>query len=109
MSEILALSGVAQAALIRNRKISSQELIRLHLDQIAEINPQINAVVEVLPPSVPRPGPLNGVPFSIKDSIEVEGTVCTAGTIGYRNAPKSTRDATLVARLRAAGAVPIAK
>ena len=109
MNEILALSGVAQAALIRNRKISSQELIRLHLDRIAEVNPQINAVVEVLPPSVPRPGPLSGVPFSIKDSIEVEGTVCTAGTLGYRNAPKSTRDATLVARLRAAGAVPIAK
>jgi amidase len=109
MNEILALSGVAQAALIRNRKISSQELIRLHLDRIAEVNPQINAVVEVLPPSIPRPGPLSGVPFSIKDSIEVEGTVCTAGTLGYRNAPKSTRDATLVARLRAAGAVPIAK
>jgi amidase len=109
MNEVLALSGVAQAALIRNRKISREELIRLHLERIAEINPQINAVVEVLPPFAPAPGPLSGVPFSIKDSIEVEGTVCTAGTIGYRNAPKSVRDATLVARLRAAGAVPIAK
>ncbi|MGA3187979.1 MAG: amidase [Bryobacteraceae bacterium] len=109
MNEILALSGVAQAALIRNRKISSEELIRLHLDRIAEVNPEINAVVEILPPSVPRPGPLSGVPFSVKDSIEVEGTVCSAGTLGYRNAPKSTRDATLVARLRAAGAVPIAR
>src|ERR1700721_4022008 len=59
--------------------------------------------------SAPKPGPLSGVPFSSKDSIEVEGTVCSAGTLGYRNAPKSTRDATLVARLRAAGAVPIAR
>ena len=63
----------------------------------------------MLPFSEPRPGPFHGVPFSIKDSIEVEGTVCSAGTLGYRNAPKSTRDATLVARLRAAGAVPIAR
>jgi amidase len=109
MNEILALSGVAQAALIRNKTISSEELIRLHLERIAEVNPGINAVVEVLPPSAPRPGPLSGVPFSVKDSIEVDGTVCSAGTWGYRKAPKSTRDATLVARLRAAGAVPIAR
>src|ERR1700721_2388580 len=59
--------------------------------------------------SAPKPGPLSGVPFSIKDSIEVAGTVCSAGTLGYRNAPKSTRDATLVARLRAAGAIPVAR
>jgi amidase len=109
MNEILALSGVAQAALIRDRKISSEELFQMHLDWIAEVNPAINAVIEVLPKSAARPGPLSGVPFSIKDSIEVEGTVCTAGTLGYRNRPKSRRDATLVARLRAAGAIPIAK
>jgi len=109
MNEILALSGVRQAALIRNRKISPEELFRLHLERIAEVNPGINAIVELMPPSAPRPGPLSGVPFSIKDSIEVAGTICSAGTWGYRNAPKSTRDATLVARLRAAGAVPIAR
>lgn len=109
MNEILALSGVAQAALIRERKISGRELFRLHLDRIAEVNPRINAVVDVLPETAPVPGPFHGVPFSIKDSIEVAGTVCSAGTLGYRNAPKSIRDATLVARLRAAGAVPIAR
>src|SRR5262249_53712989 len=50
-----------------------------------------------------------GVPFSIKDSIEVEGTVCSAGTLGYRNSPLSLRDAAVVARLRAAGAIPLAR
>lgn len=103
---ITSLSGVAQAALIRNRKISPEELFQLHL---AEIDPHLNAVVEILPFSQPQPGPFCGVPFSVKDSIEVEGTVCTAGTLGYRNAPKSKRDATLVARLRSAGAIPIAR
>ncbi len=109
MNEILALSGVAQAALIRNRKISPEELFQLYVERIAEVNPAINAVVELMQYSAPKPGPLSGVPFSIKDSIEVAGTVCSAGTLGYRNAPKSTRDATLVARLRAAGAIPVAR
>jgi len=49
------------------------------------------------------------VPFSIKDSIEVEGTVCSAGTLGFRNRARSKKDATLVARLRDAGAIPIAR
>ncbi len=53
--------------------------------------------------------PIDGIPFSVKDSIEVAGCVCTAGTIGRRHAPPSGRDATLVARLRAAGAIPIAR
>jgi amidase len=109
MNEILALSGVAQAALIRNRKISPEELFQLHVERIAEVNPAINAVIELMPFSTPKAGPLSGVPFSIKDSIEVAGTVCSAGTLGYRNAPRSTRDATLVARLRATGAVPVAR
>ena len=110
MNEILALSGVAQAeADSRRRKISPEELFRLHVERIEEVNPSINAVVELVPFSAPQDGPFAGVPFSVKGSIEVEGTVCSAGTLGYRNAPKSTRDATLVARMRAAGAVPIAR
>src|SRR5258708_5162253 len=109
MNEILKLSGLAQAAMIHQRKISPHQLFRLHLDRIAQINPTINAVIEVMPESAPLPGPFSGVPFSIKDSIEVEGTVCSAGTLGYKNATPSTRDATLVARLRSAGAVPVAR
>jgi amidase len=115
MNDILSLSGVAQAAFIRNRQISSEELVRAHLERIEAVNPRINAVIEVLAESAletsrnPVPGPLSGVPFSIKDSIEVAGTVCSAGTLGYRNAPRSKRDATLVGRLRAAGAIPIAR
>jgi amidase len=53
--------------------------------------------------------PFQGVPFSIKDSLELEGTVCTAGTAGRRDAAPSAEDAAVVARLRRAGAIPIAK
>ena len=119
MDGILALSAVAQARLIRERRIGAVELVQAHLRQIAAVNPRINAVTEVLAERAmaearaadrarPR-GPLHGVPFSIKDSIELAGTVSTAGTIGRRGAAPSTADATLVARLRNGGAIPIAK
>src|SRR5260221_11652846 len=75
MNQILALSGVAQAALIRDRRISPEELFQLHLDRIAAVNPAINAVVELLPRSMAAACPLHCVPFTINDSIEVEWTV----------------------------------
>ena len=53
--------------------------------------------------------PLHGVPFSIKDSIDLEGRTTTAGTIGRKHALPALQDATLVQRLRSAGAIPIAK
>jgi amidase len=98
-------------------------LVAAHLDRISSVDPQIHATVEVLAhqalaeaDSADRAlargeplGPLHGVPFSIKDSIELAGTVCTAGTLGRSGAAPSTEDATLVARLRRAGGIPIAK
>ena len=123
MNEILSLSGLAQGRMIREGAISSAELVEAHFEQIDRVNPALNAVVEVLHDTARREAqladrrrrtgqvlsPFDGVPFSVKDSIEVVGTVCTAGTMGFRDAARSVRDATLVARLRAAGAIPIAR
>jgi amidase len=119
MTEILCLSAIEQARLIREREISATELIGAHLDRIAEVNPAINAAIDIFADRAkaeatfadrsPSAGRLHGVPFSVKDSIEIAGTVCTAGTVGRRNAAVSEKDATLVARLRNAGAIPIAK
>lgn len=123
MNELLRLSATQQANLIRQRSISSLELMQAQLDRIAAVNPRINAAVEIFADraiaearaaddAIARNqarGPLHGVPFSIKDSIELAGTVCTAGTLGRTQARPSTEDATLVRRLRAAGAIPIAK
>ena len=111
------------AKMIRQRKISSTELVNEHIARIQEVNPLINAVVEILADSALRDaraadarltagefcGALHGVPISIKDSIDVQGTKCTAGTLGRKNAGPAKQDATLVHRLRAAGAIPIAK
>ena len=74
------------------------------MEQIRKINPELNAVVELLADS-----PLAGVPFSVKDSIDVQGVKTTAGTLGRRNAAPAQEDATVVRRLRAAAGVPIAK
>jgi amidase len=123
MTDVCSLSGSAQARLILSGEISATELVEAHLRRIEQVNPCLNAVAEVLEETARRsaarvdrqraqgnPLPtLAGVPFSIKDSIEVEGTVCTAGTLGRKSAAPSIRDATVVARLRAAGAIPIAR
>ena len=123
MDEILSFSATHQARLVRRRSISSVELVQAHLERIAAVNPRIHAVIEVLAaPALAaaraadealargtEAGPLCGVPFSVKDSIELSGAVCTAGTVGRRGAPPSREDATLVARLREAGAIPIAR
>jgi len=111
------------AKLIRNREVSSFELVSAHLDRIQQVNPAVNAVTDLLADSALRQaeaadrmlasggecGPLHGVPFSIKDSIDVEGRTTTAGTTGRKNAPPALKDATLVHRLRYAGGIPIAK
>jgi amidase len=113
MNELLTYSARRQAQLVRDRKVSPTELFEAHLEQIARVNPAVNAVVEVLTGN-PQPlpdgaAPLQGVPFSVKDSIEIAGRPCTAGTLGRKEAPPSDADAELVARLRAAGAVPVAR
>ncbi len=123
MTGVCSLSGIAQSRLIRSGEVSATELVETHLQRIAKVNPCLNAVAEVLEETALESAarvdrersqgnplaPLAGVPFSIKDSIEVQGTVCTAGTLGRKSAAASIRDATVVARLRAAGAIPIAR
>jgi amidase len=123
MNELLSYSATELASLVRRRQVSSRELIAAHLARISEIEPKLHATVEILDETAVKQaeaadaalargeaaGPLHGVPFSIKDSIEVAGTVCTAGTLGRKGAAPSAEDATLVARLRAAGGIPIAR
>ena len=53
-------------------------------------------------------GPLHGLPFTIKDSLDTAGVVTTAGTIGWANRV-ADHDATVVARLKAAGGILIGK
>lgn len=114
------LSAAAQADAVRTGDISAVELIDSHLDRIAEINPQVNAVTQLMAERAREAaartdrrraagealGPLAGVPFTVKETTPVEGVPTTFGAERFR-ALVAHADAPPVARLRAAGAIPI--
>lgn len=118
MSDLCFLPAVSMATQIRQKKLSPVELADAHLARIDKLNPRLNAYVHVDPERVRREahaaenpvmsgealGPLHGVPVSIKSCIEVAGYRCEAGT-RLRQGFIAARDAPLVARLRAAGAI----
>jgi amidase len=118
MSDLIFLSAVLMAEQVRKKKISPVELADAHLAQIERLNPKLNAFVHVDAERARRAaqdaekavmhektlGPLHGVPISIKSSVAVEGMLCESGT-RLRAGFTPTRDAPLVARLRAAGAI----
>ncbi|MDB5294536.1 MAG: hypothetical protein JWO31_519 [Phycisphaerales bacterium] len=119
---IYYLDATALAAAIRAKRLSSKEVVRAHLDRIAAINPAVNAVVTLLAESALRGadaadravasgaplGPLHGVPFTIKDALDTAGVLTQRGSRLFAgNVPD--RDATAVARFKAAGGIPLAK
>jgi Asp-tRNA(Asn)/Glu-tRNA(Gln) amidotransferase A subunit family amidase len=118
MNELCFLPAVSMARQIREKKLSPVELAEAHLARIDDLNPKLNAYVQVDPERIRREahaaenvamtgeplGPLHGVPISIKSCMEVAGYRCEAGT-RLRQGFVATQDAPLVARLRAAGAL----
>ncbi|MFD7547632.1 amidase [Streptomyces sp. NPDC059816] len=114
------LSATAQAEAVRSGQVSAVELIDSHLDRIAEVNPRVNAITQLLAERAREAaartdrrraagealGPLAGVPFTVKETTAVEGVPTTFGTPRFRDLV-APADALPVARLRAAGAVPI--
>lgn len=90
---IMFESATVQAQLIRDKKLSSEELVAAHLKRIDQINPKINAVVALAGNALEQArladkalasgnllGPLHGVPMTIKDCFDTEGVVSTWGT-----------------------------
>jgi len=105
-----------------SRKLSSVEVVRAHLEHIHTVNPRLNAVVFATAESAIKEaraadrrnkpkavlGPLHGVPFTAKDIFNTAGLPTTAGV----RMPRSRipdHDATVVARMRRAGAILIGK
>jgi amidase len=122
LNEQLHFAPVTELAeAIRAKHVSSLEVVRACLRRIAEVNPTINAVVRLADDAEDRArtadaalaagaehGPLHGVPFTIKDSLDTAGLVTTAGTTGWAGRVPG-RDATVVARLKAAGGILLGK
>src|SRR5215813_7308318 len=116
------MSATRLAQMIREKKASSVEVLRAHLAQIERINPRLNAVVQMCTERAMAEarqmdallakgtvkGPLHGVPMTIKDSFDTLGVVTTGGTLGRKDYVPG-KDATVVARLRDAGAILLGK
>ncbi|WP_200952593.1 amidase [Agromyces sp. Soil535] len=117
-------SAVDLATGIRTRELSAVEVMRAHLDRIEETNGAVNAIVAMIPESealtaaeeadraVARGdelGPLHGLPAGIKDLMDVAGLPTSHGSAAYADSPPAERDALIVRRMRAAGAVIIGK
>src|SRR4026209_1492078 len=107
---------------IRSGEISPVELTDLFLDRIARLNPVINAFTTVLADSARAEAknaekeiqsgkyrsPLHGIPISIKDNLATAGVPTTGGSKILADW-KPNFDATVVAKLKAAGAINLGK
>ncbi|OWT80249.1 MULTISPECIES: amidase [unclassified Achromobacter] len=121
-SEITNFDATELASLIRNRELSSVEVVQAHLDRIEAVNPKINAIVTLNADQAleaagnadkafvkgAQLAPLHGVPFTVKDALDTAGIPTQRGSLLFAgNVP--TRDASSVARLKAAGGIILAK
>jgi aspartyl-tRNA(Asn)/glutamyl-tRNA(Gln) amidotransferase subunit A len=110
------------AHLISTRQLSSREVVQAHLDRIAVVNPKVNAVVTLMGEDALKSadaadkavangdalGPLHGVPFTIKDTMDTAGVLSQRGSLLFAGHIPD-KDATAVARFKAAGGIALAK
>ena len=119
----LAFAGAKrQAALIREKRVSPVELVTTYLERIHRFDGRLRAFITICRESALAEaaraeadaakgawrGPLHGIPFAVKDQIDTAGVLTTSGSALLRaNVP--SEDATVVERLKAAGAILLGK
>ena len=120
--ELVFMTATELVALLKAKKISAREVLEAHLAQIDRVNPKVNSIVTLVADRAmtdakkadddiakgrPR-GALHGLPIAHKDLVDTAGIRTTKGSPFYRdNVP--TRDAPIIHRIRAAGAITIGK
>ena len=119
--ELTTKSASELAVLIRSRSVSPVAVVEAYLQRIEQINPSLNAIVTLADDAIDQArsaeaaltrsdevGALHGVPLTIKDTIDTKGLRTTGGSrLLAEHVPG--RDATVVARLKAAGAIILGK
>jgi amidase len=120
--ELCEMSAVELAARIARKQVSAREVMTAHLAQIERLNPKVNAIVTLVAEqamagaskadeAIMRRDPigvLHGLPVAHKDLVDTAGIRTTRGSPFYRdNVP--SRDALIVTRIRAAGAITVGK
>ena len=121
-SSICFLSAIEMARLIRAKKLSAREALAAHLRQIERVNPQVNAIVTLVPEMAADAaakademqarketlGPMHGLPVAHKDLLETRGIRTTFGSPLYKDYIPAEDDI-VVDRMKRAGAITIGK
>jgi amidase len=121
-TDLWRLTATALAARIRRREVSATEATRAALDRLAAVNPRINAVVAEMPEQALAaaaavdaalaqgidPGPMAGVPVTVKVNIDQKGHATTNG-LRIQKDLIAEQDSPVVSNLRRAGAVIIGR
>lgn len=120
-TELVYSDATKLAELIRTREVSPVEVMKAYLDRIQAVNPKLNAIVTIAEDALKSAkeaeaavergdtlGPLHGVPFTAKDSIDTAQVPTQRGTPIFKGRTPDA-DATSVARLKKAGAIVLAK
>jgi amidase len=122
MTELWQHTAGELARLIKGKEASSAEVVDAHLARIEAVNPKLNAITRVLAKEARAAaleadrkvssgaplGRLHGVPFTVKENIDMAGLPTTWGVHGLAQAVVPL-DAPVVERMKAAGAIPIAR
>lgn len=119
--DIIYSDATGLAERIRNREVSPVEVVKAHLDRIQALDPKINAIVTLADGAIEEAkkaeaailagddvGPLHGVPFTVKDSIDTAGVLTQRGSPIFKGRIPDA-DATSVARMKKAGGILLAK
>ena len=107
-----------QARMIRAGELSPVDLVELYLDRIERFDPALHAFITLTAEPALRAareaeteirggayrGPLHGIPYGVKDQMQISGVRVTGGSKLFRD-QMGTRDATVIARLKGAGAI----
>lgn len=119
----LAFYSVSDLAyLVKNRKVTSEQLTKMYLDRLKKYGPKLECVITLTEELAMKQakqadaeiskgkyrGPLHGIPFGVKDLLSAKGYKTTWGSVPYKD-QVIEEDATVVKRLEEAGAVLVAK
>jgi aspartyl-tRNA(Asn)/glutamyl-tRNA(Gln) amidotransferase subunit A len=121
IDKITQMDATQLARLIASRELSPVEVVDAHLKRIADVDPKVNAIVtlaadaradakraEAAILAGETVGPLHGVPFTVKDSLDTANVLTQRASPIFKCRIPDT-DATAVARIRAAGGILLAK
>ena len=121
MEDICFISATQLLRAIRERELSAQEVVAAYQERQETVNPRLNAVTVVAEDALEQAkladkkqargeqlGPLHGLPFSVKDTFETAGLQSQLD-VRIRKRQVARKDATVVARMKEAGAILLAK